>query len=341
MARPIWSGAINFGLVSVPVALYSATRDHTVHFRQLERGTSDRVRYQRVNERTGKEVAYEDIVKGREVGGGEYVVVEPKELEAVAPGRSRTLDISTFVDLDDIDPIYFQKTYWLAPAKGGDPKAYALLVQAMAKRNRVGIGNFVMRGKEYLAAIRADDGVLALDTMFFADEILDPSEQLPETPDQRKAQGKELDMAVTLVDSMSGEWNPEDYRDTYTERVEQLVKDKRAGREVVTEPEPAEPTEVTDLADVLRQSVEQAKSSRRSSRQQGGRKKAAGKQAAGKQASGGRKRQGPDLSDVSKSELNDMARDLGVQGRSKMSRSQLEKAVTEAGASAPATKKAS
>jgi DNA end-binding protein Ku len=331
MARPIWSGAINFGLVSVPVALYSATRDHTVHFRQLERGTSDRIRYQRVNERTGKEVAYDDIVKGREVGGGEYVVVEPKELEAVAPGRSRTLDISTFVDLDDIDPIHFQKTYWLAPAKGGDPKAYALLVQAMARRNRVGIGNFVMRGKEYLAAIRADDGVLALDTMFFADEILDPSEQLPEVPDKRKAQGKELDMAVTLVDSMSGDWNPEDYRDTYTERVEQLIKDKRAGREVVAEPEPAEPTDVVDLADVLRQSVEKARGSRR---QQGGAKRGSGgKRTGGKKTPAGGKPKATDLSGVSKSELNEMARELGVQGRSKMSRSELEEAVRQAGAS--------
>jgi DNA end-binding protein Ku len=327
MARPIWSGAINFGLVSVPVALYSATRDHTVHFRQLERGTSDRIRYKRVNERTGKEVGYDDIVKGREVGG-EYVVVEPKELEAVAPGRSRTLDIATFVDLDDIDPIFFQKTYWLAPAKGGDPKAYALLTQAMAKRNRVGIGNFVMRGKEYLAAIRADDGVLALDTMFFADEVLDPSEQLPDVPDMRKAQGKDLDMAVTLVDSMSGEWNPEDYRDTYTERVEQLVKDKRAGREVVAEPEPAQPTDVADLADVLRQSVERAKGSRRQQR-------------AGKGSSGAQEQRTTDLSAVNKSELSELARELGVQGRSKMSRSELEKAVKKAGTSAAGRKKAS
>jgi DNA end-binding protein Ku len=121
MARAIWSGSINFGLVSIPVAMYSATEDHTVHFHQFQRGTADRIRYQRINERTGKEVDYADIVKGAEVGGGDYVIVEPEELDAIAPGRSRTIDITRFVDLDEIDPVYFQKTYWLAPAGRNTP----------------------------------------------------------------------------------------------------------------------------------------------------------------------------------------------------------------------------
>jgi len=297
MARPIWTGAISFGLVSVPVALYSATRDHTVHFHQLQRGTSDRVRNKRVNERTGKEVDYEDVVKGREVSDGKYVVLEQDELDAVAPGRSRSLDISTFVDLDEIDPIYFSKTYWLGPAQDKDTKAYALLLKAMEKTNRAGIGSFVMRGKEYLAAIRADDGLLALETLYFADEILDPADQVGDLPDQRKAQGKEIDMAVSLVDSMTGPWKPEEYRDTYTERVEQLVKDKQAGREVVSEPEPEESDEVVDLLAALRQSVEQSKSrgrgqgaKKQASKKQAGKKQAGKKQAGRKQA--GRKQAG-------------------------------------------------
>ncbi|MDQ3905857.1 MAG: Ku protein, partial [Actinomycetota bacterium] len=127
MARAIWSGSINLGLVSIPVAMYSATEDHTVHFHQFQRGTADRIRYQRINERTGKEVDYADIVKGAEVGGGDYVIVEPEELDAIAPGRSRTIDITRFVDLDKIDPVYFQKTYWLAPTAEQYARPYALL----------------------------------------------------------------------------------------------------------------------------------------------------------------------------------------------------------------------
>ncbi len=139
MARAIWTGAINFGLVSIPVGLYSATEDHTVHFHQFQRGTADRIRYQRVNARTGKEVDYADIVKGRDIGGGDFVIVEPEELEAVAPGRSRSIDITSFVCLDEIDPVYFQKTYWIAPGGEQYTRPYALLVEAMARTNRAGI----------------------------------------------------------------------------------------------------------------------------------------------------------------------------------------------------------
>lgn len=182
MARSIWSGSISFGLVTIPVALFSATEDHTVHFNQFERGTSDRIRYQRVNERTGKEVEYADIVRGHEVGDGEYVLVEPDELAAIAPGRSKSIEITGFVDLDEIDPIHFQKTYWLAPAKEEYGRPYALLTEALDKTNRVGIASFVMRGKQYLTDIRADDGVLALDTLYYADEIRDPHKMLDTLP---------------------------------------------------------------------------------------------------------------------------------------------------------------
>jgi DNA end-binding protein Ku len=255
MARAIWSGSINFGLVSIPVAMYSATEDHTVHFHQFQRGTSDRIRYQRINERTGKEVDYSDIVKGADVGGGDYVIVDPEELDTIAPGRSRTIDINRFVGLDEIDPVYFQKTYWLAPASEEYTWPYALLREAMARTNRAGIATFVMRGKEYLAAIRADDGVLALHTLFFADEIRNPADELDNLPSQAPASGKELDMAKTLIESMSGPWRPQDYHDTYTERVEQLIDDKRHGGEIVAEAEPPAPTEMSDLLEALQRSI--------------------------------------------------------------------------------------
>ena len=182
MARAIWSGYINFGLVSVPVGLYSATQEHELDFHQFQSGTSDRIRYKRVNERTGREVDYDKIVKGHDVGGGEYVIVEQEELADIAPGRSRSLEISTFVDLDEIDPIHFQKSYYLAPKDAENASSYALLRDALAKTNRAGIATFVMRGKEYLAAIRADGKVLVLETMFFADEIRDPAKELGDLP---------------------------------------------------------------------------------------------------------------------------------------------------------------
>jgi DNA end-binding protein Ku len=259
MARAIWSGSINFGLVSIPVGLYSATDDHTIHFHQFQRGTADRIRYQRINERTGKEVDYADIVKGAEVGGGDYVIVEPEELDAIAPDRSRSIDITSFVDLDEIDPVHFQKTYWLAPAGEQYTRPYALLLEAMARTNRAGIATFVMRGKEYLTAIRADEGVLALQTLFFADEIRNPADELDNLPRGATAGGKELDMAKTLIESMSGPWHPQDYHDTYTERVERLIDDKRRGREIVTEAEPPEPTEMSDLLEALQRSISSVK----------------------------------------------------------------------------------
>src|SRR5689334_18786786 len=160
MARSIWTGVISFGLVSVPVAIYSATQEHEVSFHQFEKGTNDRIRYKRVNERTGKEVDYDNIVKGADVGGGDYVMLDQEELDSVAPGRSRSLDIDRFVELDDIDPLYYDKTYFLGPGREETEKVYGLLRDAMADSGRAAIGTLVMRGKEYLAAIRADGDLL-------------------------------------------------------------------------------------------------------------------------------------------------------------------------------------
>ncbi|MBC6447855.1 non-homologous end joining protein Ku [Actinokineospora xionganensis] len=307
MARPIWNGAINFGLVTVPVELYGATEDHTISFRQFERGTSDRIRYKRVNERTGKEVAYSDIVKGAEIGGGDYVIIEPDELEAIAPGRSRTIDISAFVDLDSIDPIHFQKTYWLAPAKEEYGRAYSLLLQAMRKSNKAGVATFVMRGKEYLTVVRAGEDLLILTTMLFAEDLRDPAKELKSMPEISPARGKELDMAISLIESMSEDWKPEEFHDTYTQRVEQLIEDKKEGREIVSEEAPSEPTKVVDLFDALSKSVESRKKRREESTEPA-----------------------EDLSSLTKAELDKLARDLDVKGRSKMTRDELEEAVKSA-----------
>ncbi|EWM10816.1 Ku protein [Kutzneria sp. 744] len=303
MARSIWSGSISFGLVTIPVALFSATDDHTVHFNQFERGTSDRIRYQRVNERTGKEVEYADIVRGHEVGDGEYVLVEPDELAAIAPGRSKSIEITGFVDLDEIDPIHFQKTYWLAPAKEEYGRPYALLTEALAKTNRVGIASFVMRGKQYLTDIRADDGVLALDTLYYADEIRDPHDMLDTLPSGNRPHANELKMATQLIESMAMPWRPRDFRDTYTRKVNKLIQDKHKGRKIVVEAEPPEPTGTTDLLEALRRSVERGRRPARSSSQ---------------------------VDDSSKAELAEAARELGIKGRSKMSRDELASAVKRA-----------
>ncbi|WP_433015273.1 Ku protein [Kribbella sp. CA-294648] len=261
MARAIWSGYISFGLVSVPVGLYSATEEHELDFHQFQRGTSDRIRYKRVNERTGREVDYDKIVKGHDVGGGEYVIVEQEELADIAPGRSRLLEITRFVDLDEIDPIHFQKSYYLAPTDAENASSYGLLRDALAKTNRAGIASFVMRSKEYLAAIRADGKVLVLETMFFADEIRDPGKELGDLPGKSSG-GKQLSMAVDLVEAMSGGWRPGDYKDSYTERVKKLVADKRKGKEIVFNEEEPEATTTTDLVSALRASVEAARARR-------------------------------------------------------------------------------
>jgi DNA end-binding protein Ku len=282
MARPIWTGVISFGLVSVPVRMYSATSEHEVSFHQFEKDTSDRIRYKRVNERTGREVDYGDIVKGADVGGGKYVMLDPDELDAVAPGRSRRIDINAFVDLADIDPTYYQKTYYLAPDSDETKKTYALLRDAMADANKAAIGTLVMRNKEYLTAIRPDGDLLVLHTMFFADEVRDPHSELDSLPGTVKLSAKELSMAGQLIDSMSGSWKPTDYRDTYTDRVSELIQAKKKGAEFTSAQEAPAPTNVSDLMEVLRRSVEDA--NRRRTPTKTAAKKTAAKKTAAKKA---------------------------------------------------------
>ncbi|MFJ4333322.1 MULTISPECIES: Ku protein [unclassified Streptomyces] len=328
MARAIWTGVITFGLVSVPVGLFTATEDHTVHFHQLQRGTSDRIRNRRVNERTGKEVGADDIVKGYEVGEGEYVVVEPGELDEIAPGRSRTLEITDFVDLDRIEPVYFGRTYYLAPRGKEYVKVYELLRSALAETGKAGVATFVMRNRQYLTALRAEDRVLLLQTLHWADEVRDPVAELPELPSDRVGRGKELDMALRLVDALSGDWEPARYRDTYQEKVRELVRAKAEGEEVAVAEEAPEATNVVDLMEVLRGSLEQAK---------GGKSEGTG----GKKTSAPRKPSVPrkkatastrdELRELSKAELYRRATEQDIAGRSRMSRRQLVDALSDSG----------
>jgi DNA end-binding protein Ku len=335
VARPIWTGAITFGLVSVPVAMYSATHEHEVSFHQFEQGTADRIRYHRVNERTGKEVDLDRIVKGADVGGGDYVMLDAEDLDAVAPGRSRSLGIDRFVDLADIDPIYYQKTYYLGPGSDETTKVYALLRDAMADANRAAIGTLVMRGKEYLVAVRAEGRLLVLQTMYFADEVRDPKDQIDDLPARNTAKPAERHMAQQLIDSLSGPWRPADFRDTYTDRVNALIEEKKAGKEI-TAAEPApEPTAVTDLFEVLRRSVENAAQRRKKASSAPAAKKASAAPAAKKASAKGKKAAAPargrdDTAQMSKADLLKLARRLDVPGRTTMSRPDLEKAVRTA-----------
>ncbi|MGJ5756080.1 DNA end-binding protein Ku [Streptomyces puniciscabiei] len=325
MARPIWTGVLTFGLVTLPVGLYTATEDHTVHFHQLQRGTSDRIRNKRVNERTGKEVDTDRIVKGYEIDEGEYVVVEPEELEQIAPGRSKVIDLAGFVDLHQIEPVYFARTYYVGPRGKEYVKVYELMRAALDRADKAGIATLTMRGKEYLTALRAQPRVLVLHTLHWADEVRDPADVVPELPERRtKSDSRELRTAEQLIDALTIDWDPTEYHDTYEERVKRLVAAKREGEEVVGEPQPPEATNVIDLMDALSRSVEQSRSR---GRKGGGGKPATGKKrATGKKQAAGR-RESEDLGDLSKAELYERASAAGVPGRSRMTRDQLVKAL--------------
>jgi DNA end-binding protein Ku len=255
MPRSIWKGSLSFGLVNVPVGLYPATTDKTLHFHQVEEGTSDRIRYKKVNERTGKEVPSERIVKAMDMGRSEYVIVSDEELAEAEPEKSHTIDIEGFVNLADIDPIYFRSTYYLAPESDSGAKAYQLLRQAMEKAGKIGIASFVMRNKEYLVAIRPEPDVLALETMYFADEIRDPVAELPHLSGRATVKPKEREMAQTLIDSLGERWDPSEHHDSYREHVQAMLKEKQRGHETVTHAEPDQGGKVIDLLEALQASV--------------------------------------------------------------------------------------
>jgi DNA end-binding protein Ku len=270
MPRAIWSGSISFGLVNVPVKVYSAVKQQDLHFNQFEDETNARIRYKKVSEKTGREVAPEKIVKGYELSKGHYVMIDPEELEEFEPRATRIIDIEDFVALDEIDPIYFEHTYYLAPDGGeGAERAYALLLAAMEDKGKVGIGRVVMRTKQYLAALRPFDGALAMSTMLFHDEIV-PVTEIEALPVSKKGVSlKEIKMAGQIIDSLSTEWDPKRYADTYRERVLEFIEKKAKGEEVVVEEAEPEEPKVVDLMAALEASLAAAREGsgkRRSSR---------------------------------------------------------------------------
>ncbi len=308
MARAIWSGSISFGLVNVPVKLFSATEQKDVSFHQFQEGTGQRIRYRRVAEESGEEVDYADIVKGYEVEKGRHVLVTPEELESVDPGRTRTIEIEDFVDLAEIDPIYYEKSYYLAPAEGaGAEKPYALLLRGMEESGKVAIGRFVLRTKQYLAAIRPAAGVLVLETMYFADEVRDPSVDVDGVPvDGVELSERERAIAGQLIESLSSAWEPERYADTYRQRVLELIERKAEGEDVVTEPARADEGEVVDLMAALEASVAAARQGRDRSRSTE-----------------------RNWDELSRDELYDEAQRRDIPGRSSMTKQQLAEALGE------------
>lgn len=254
MPTAIWTGTISFGLVTVPVRAVSATRSRDVRFNQLEEGTGARIRYRKVSEQTGDEVPSEKIVKGYEISPGQYVTVTDDEMRNLAPTASRTIDIEDFVDLDRIDPIYFEQPYYLAP----DPNAlkpYRLLVEAMTELRKVAIGRFVMRSKERLVAIRPLDGVLCLETMRYDDEVVPAAEIVPPLEEGNEPAERELEMARQLVASLESEFEPTKYQDSYREELLALIEKKASGEEIVARPAAEEPGKVLDLMAALEASL--------------------------------------------------------------------------------------
>jgi DNA end-binding protein Ku len=302
MARALWTGFVSFGLVSVPVGLFRATDDQTVHFHQIHKGTSHRIRYKKVDEVTGEEVPADQIVNGFDPGDGEYVIVTKEELKNAAPGKSELIEISDFVDLASIDPVHYRASYYLAPRGKGADRAYSLLRQAMQETNKIGIATLVLRDKEHLVAIRPGDEALILETMFFPAEIRTAGEELDSLPAQVRFEGRELDVAKTLVESLTVDWQPDRYHNTYRARIEELIESKRQGHAVVTKSERPK-TNVVDLMSALEASVARTTKSPE-----------------------------PTLDDLTKSELVALAADIDLSGRSAMNKAELIAALTEAGA---------
>jgi len=300
MPRALWSGSISFGLVNVPVRMYSAIEDRDVRFHLLHEKDDSRIGYEKVCKKEGKPVPDDEIVRGYEVSEGNYVYVTDEDLEAAAGESYRSIDIEDFVDVGEVDPIYFERTSYLGPAEGAE-QPYALLVRAMEESGLVGIATFVMRDKQQLGCLRVRDGLIVLERMFFADEIRPTKGIVPRRP---KVGKQELAMALDLIDRFRTSFDPEKYEDTYRESLLSLIRRKKQGKDVHVEPRP-EHEEPADLLEALRASVE-----------------AHGRRG---RATGGRRNGSP--GGPSRDELERQARKAGIRGRSKMTKRELVRAL--------------
>jgi DNA end-binding protein Ku len=262
MPRAMWSGAISFGLVNIPIKLFTAVSRKSVSFNQIDTRTGARIQYRKVSAADGEEVASEEIAKGYQLSSGEYVLVGDDELASLDPAATRSIDIEQFVDLDEIDPVYYDSAYYVVPDKAAR-KPYALLTRAMEEQNKVAIARFVMRSKQYLAALRPKDGVLVMSTMVYADELNAP-EQLLDGDDVTDAEvsDRELKMATQLVESLTEPFEPDKFEDTYRNQVLDLIDRKVAGEDVVAAPTPVAEDKVVDLMAALEASVRDAKAAR-------------------------------------------------------------------------------
>ncbi len=306
MPRPLWTGSISFGLVNVPVRLYSAVREHTLHFHLVHAPDSSPVGYQKICKAEGKPVPDDEIVKAFEHRKGEYVFMDDEDFERARDGRTRTIDVSEFVAAEEIDPIFFAKPYYLGPAEGAE-KVYALLARALEESGLVAIVKFVLRDRQHLGALRVRERVITLEQLHFADEIQPVDEIRPSGASVGK---EELRMARRLIESGARRWEPGRYRDTYREELEAAIEAKRKGRQVHQAAEVEEEERPVDLLEALRASLERT-------RKGGG-------------GSGRRAGRGEALEQLSKSELERRARDAGIEGRSKMSKGELVEALRSA-----------
>lgn len=258
MPRPVWRGTISFGLVAIPVKVYPAIESHRPVFHEVESGTGRRIRYKRVAEGTGREVAWEKIARGFEVGKGRFVALTKEELAAAEPKAMHTIDVEQFVSLDEIDPVSWDQTYYIAPDGAAGEKSYALFREALKRSGRVAIGRFVMRTKERVVCVRPFQDIIALQTMFFPDEVRDAHE-LPDLPKAGAGRGREMTLALQIIDSLTEKWDPSKYQDTFRDRVMKLVEEKAKGGEIAVEPEREQGGEVVDLLAALKASLAKGK----------------------------------------------------------------------------------
>ncbi len=258
MARAMWKGAINFGLVHIPISLWKATRPQDIHFRMLHEKDLEPIKQKKVCSAEDKEVSMDEIVKGYEIRKGEYVVVGPEELEALEPENSHSIDIEDFVDLDQVDPIYYETAYYLAPEKGA-AKPYSLLVAAMEESGKAAIARFVLRTKQHLVIMRPMGNAIAMSTLYYADEVV-ALDDIPAIPASTKPTRQELEMAVRLIGSMSTDFEPEKYEDTYREQVVEMLEKKAEGKKISMPKQKEQPAKVIDLVSALQASLGESSS---------------------------------------------------------------------------------